>query len=71
MSPSKLAVASPVWERTHRVGGYLMVAAGVLVIVAAFLPIEVSGVVIAIPVLAAGLISVIYSYIAWRQETSR
>jgi immunity protein, SdpI family len=60
-----------VWERTHRVGGYLMVAAGVLVIVAAFLPIEMSGVVIAVPLLAAGLISVIYSYIAWRQETSR
>lgn len=60
-----------VWERTHRVGGYLMVAAGVLGIVAVFLPIEIGGAAIVTLALTAGLISVTYSYFAWRQETSR
>jgi uncharacterized membrane protein len=59
-----------VWERTHRVGGYLMMASGVVIIVGAL----VSGLVVPLViacVAVSALGSVIYSYVAWRQETSR
>lgn len=60
-----------VWARTHRVGGYLMVAAGVLCIAAALLPGGGGIAVVVTVVLAASLGSAVYSYFAWRQETSR
>jgi uncharacterized membrane protein len=59
-----------VWERTHRVGGYFLVAGGALIVIAG----------IAVPALAFGtMITVcaasavfllIYSYVAYRQEQS-
>jgi uncharacterized membrane protein len=60
-----------VWERTHRVGGVLLVAAGLLTIGA--------GVVIpqrALPIMLTALIGasaagVIFSYFAWRMEVRR
>ncbi len=60
-----------VWERTHRVGGRLFVAAGVLIVIAAFLPPLVA--LPAIVVFGAGssLAAVVYSYFAWREETKR
>lgn len=60
-----------VWERTHRVGGYLMVAAGLLCIVAALFPGPPGIAVVVIAMAAAGLGSVVYSYVVWKQETSR
>ena len=60
-----------VWERTHRLGGFLFVAAGILLAIAAlvvpgaFLP------VIIVCVVAAAIIPVVYSYFAWRQESTR
>ena len=61
-----------VWTRSHRVGGYLFVAAGIVWIVSAFLP---SGAATHVFLLAslvtAALGSLVYSYFAWRQETSR
>lgn len=60
-----------VWERTHRVGGYLMTAAGVVVIVSALVAGSIAPFVIIASVAASALGSTIYSYIAWRQETSR
>lgn len=58
-----------VWERTHRIGGQLMVAAGVLIVAASFLPPLFA--LPAIVVLGAGssLAAVVYSYFAWREET--
>ena len=59
-----------VWERTQRVAGYLMIASGIVMIVGAF----VSDFVVPLMlVCVAGFVfgSVIYSYFAWRQETSR
>jgi uncharacterized membrane protein len=57
-----------VWRETHRVGGRVFVAAGVVVALAAFGPaaLRVSAVIGA--VLAAALGMTIYSYIAWRRE---
>ena len=61
-----------VWERTHRVGGYLLVAVGIVTALVALDPTKTSRS-IALVLLGAttSLASVIYSYVAWRQETSR
>ncbi len=58
------------WERTHRLGGWLFVAAGVIGIGTAFVPsLRIWGVVGSILVVSAILI--VYSYIVYRQmETS-
>jgi uncharacterized membrane protein len=59
-----------VWERTHRVGGYLLIGAGLVLLGATALPVGPAAFGITIgAVLAAGLGSVVYSYVAWRQET--
>ena len=60
-----------VWERTHRLGGMTFVAAGLLLIVSAFLaPAMMFGVLIVATVFAS-IIPVTYSYFAWKQESSR
>lgn len=56
------------WTRTHRVGGYLMSAAGVVTIFSALLPPRWSLGVMLVAVGLASLIPVIYSYFAWRAE---
>jgi len=60
-----------VWERTHRVGGYVMSGIGVLAIVSAFFgsPVALVTFVIVAAIMTAGLIA--YSYFAWRQETAK
>lgn len=60
-----------VWTRTHRVGGYLLVAAGVLIMLSAFLPASWGFGVLLVATLGSALGSVVYSYFAWKQETSR
>ena len=60
-----------VWTRTHRMSGYLMVAAGVLIMLSALLPASWGFAVLLVAALGSALGSVLYSYIAWRQETSR
>lgn len=57
-----------VWERTHRLAGYLFVALGVVVILTIPLAPQIG-----IPILAAGVAavaaaSVVYSYLEWRKE---
>ena len=59
-----------VWIRTHRVGGYLMAAAGLLTMIAAFLPARAGFAVLMTAVMGAALGSVVYSYFAWRKEQS-
>ena len=56
-----------VWERTHRVGGYLMMLAGVLLMTLSFLrsPEATYAVIAAIGVLTLGTIP--YSYFVWRK----
>jgi len=59
-----------VWERTHRLGGPLLMLAGLIGLAGAFLA---QGIWLAFalagPAMAAVLISVVYSYLAWRRET--
>ena len=54
-----------VWTRVHRVGGYAMVAAGLLTMVSAFF-VRPGGMVVALAsVILAGVIPVVYSYLLW------
>ena len=63
-----------VWERTHRVGGYLLVGAGTVMILLALLPPPLAG--FTVPIIVGIVIvtvaaPVIYSYFAWKQEKSQ
>jgi uncharacterized membrane protein len=60
-----------VWARTHRVSGWLMVAAGVLIMLSAFLPSSWGFAVLLAAALGSAFGSIVYSYFAWKQETSR
>jgi uncharacterized membrane protein len=57
-----------VWMRSHRVGGYAMVAAGALTMVAAFFSPPVAITVALASALLSALVPVVYSYIAWSRE---
>ncbi len=57
-----------VWARAHRVGGYAMVAAGLLTMVSAFFA-RPGGVVVALAsMMLAGMIPVVYSYLLWSRD---
>lgn len=59
---------SVVWERTHRLGGWLFVAVGLIGIVCSFIPsLRLWGIII--PILAVCVFLYIYSYVIYRQET--
>jgi uncharacterized membrane protein len=57
-----------VWDETHRVGGLLFIAAGVLALLGAFLPGIVAYWLLLGPVLASTVFVVVYSYVLWRRE---
>jgi uncharacterized membrane protein len=57
-----------VWERTHRVGGRVMVIAGILVAVSGFAAGPWLTILIPIAAVGAAIIPVVYSYIVWRGE---
>jgi uncharacterized membrane protein len=60
-----------VWERTHRVGGYVMTAIGLLAIVSALLATQIAIVAFAVIAAAMSLGLMAYSYFAWKQETAK
>ena len=60
-----------VWTQTHRVGGYLLAAAGAILLIAALVPGPIAFAFGIGAVLAATFGSVVYSYLAWKQETSK
>lgn len=60
-----------VWMRTHRVGGYLLAGAGVVLLIAAALPSIWTFALGTAAVVLAAFGSLIYSYFAWKQETSQ
>jgi uncharacterized membrane protein len=59
-----------VWEKTHKLGGLLFIAAGVISLFGIFLP-EQAFLLMLVPVIAAAVISYIYSYILFRQEEKK
>lgn len=60
-----------VWERTHRVGGYFFAGGGVLLMLLALLPPSLALPVIVVVAVVAGVVPLVYSYFAWRQETQQ
>jgi len=57
-----------VWARAHRVGGYAMVAAGLLTMVSAFFARPVGVLVALASMMLAGMIPVVYSYLLWSRD---
>jgi uncharacterized membrane protein len=56
-----------VWERTHRLGGWLFVAVGLIGIVCSFIPaLRLWGVVV--PIIAVSIFLYIYSYVSYQQQ---
>lgn len=60
-----------VWQRTHRIGGYLFVGCGIVVVASALLPTSIAFPVLLGAGMVAALGSVLFSFIAWKQETSK
>ena len=59
-----------VWIKTHRLAGKLMVAGGVLLVIAAFLPLPsglVATLTLGVVAIAVG-VPLVYSFILWRRE---
>lgn len=59
-----------VWIKTHRLAGKLMVGGGLMLVVAAFLPLPngLIGTLMLAVIAAAVLIPLVYSYLLWRRE---
>lgn len=58
-----------VWERTHRLGGALFVSAGIIVALTAFVAPAAVFPMIVTTIVVAVIVPVVYSYIAWKQES--
>jgi uncharacterized membrane protein len=58
-----------VWNATHRLGGKLFMASGVIALLALIVP-RFAIFLLLVPVLGASLIAVVYSYILFRRETN-
>lgn len=57
-----------VWQKTHRVGGYLMILAGLGLLLQAVVPGRVTAVVSVVLVVLCVGGTIVYSYVAWRNE---
>lgn len=56
-----------VWERTHRLGGWLFVAVGLIGIPLSFVPaLRLWGIIV--PIIAVSIVLYIYSYVCYRQQ---
>ncbi|MBO0796454.1 MAG: SdpI family protein, partial [Ktedonobacteraceae bacterium] len=59
--------SAPVWERTHRLGGWLFVAVGLIGIPCSFIPaLRLWG--ILVPLIASVVFLYIYSYVCYQQQ---
>ena len=59
------------WRKTHRVGGYLFTAAGVVILLAALLKLPGLVYVVIGAVAVSALVPIGYSYLLWRQSQQR
>lgn len=57
-----------VWDRTHRLGGRVMVLAGLVIAIAGFSPPPWPPMLIGLAAGGAALVPIIYSYVVWRQH---
>lgn len=59
-----------VWRDTHRLGGRLMVACGLVMAAAALLPSPARGYVAVAAIAVMALVPAVYSFVAWRRESA-
>ncbi|MEM3386651.1 MAG: SdpI family protein [Nitrososphaerales archaeon] len=59
-----------VWDKTHRIGGRLFIAVGLLSLVGVLLP-EYAYLFILAPILAVSIYTVVYSYIAYQRDVKK
>ena len=59
-----------VWERTHRLGGYVFTIAGALIALSVLVIPRWTHIVMFCAILGAAIIVVAYSYFAWREEAA-
>jgi len=57
-----------VWDETHRIGGALFIASGILAVLGALLRGPVAYWLVLAPVLASSAFAVVYSYVLWRRK---
>jgi uncharacterized membrane protein len=57
-----------VWEKTHRVGGHVFVAGGILIVLAALAMQQWAHIVLMAVILACTATVLIYSYVEWKRE---
>ena len=60
-----------VWEKTHRFGGRVFVAGGILMVLAAFVSAQWAHVVLFAVILTCSAGVMVYSYLEWRREQPR
>jgi len=58
-----------VWRKTHRLGGWIMVAAGILMMLATLLPVTATIPVLVVALIVGTVVPVVYSYLLWRKES--
>ena len=58
-----------VWDKTHQLGSVLFMASGVLAIIGSFLGGNVAFWLVFYPLIGSALITVVYSYVLYRNET--
>ncbi len=58
-----------VWTKTHRLGGVLFIACGIIALIGAFFPGPIAFALVLVPVLVASLALVVYSYVIYQMET--
>lgn len=59
------------WQRTHRLAGWLLIAGGVVILIAAFLRPSLTRTTMFGTLFVTALLSTIYSYFAWRADPRR
>jgi len=59
-----------VWVRTHRVAGYSLALAGLTLVIAGFVTATWARILMVAGAVIGGVVPVVYSYFAWRKESS-
>jgi len=59
------------WVKTHRLGGWLFVAGGFLIMLSSVAPAPWNGLAIAVVAFSVGIVTVVYSYFVWRSDPEK
>jgi uncharacterized membrane protein len=57
-----------VWEKTHQLGGWMFAGAGIVSLLGIVFP-KAAFILLMVPIAAAGIVPIVYSYYLWRHET--